>query len=64
MRNTRPNVEQPIRMVGQPLGIADVQVFKGSISSLLTVDGESTYMLFNMTACGGNSGSSVVERGR
>jgi S1-C subfamily serine protease len=66
LRSTRPAVEQRIRIVGHPLGIGDVQVFNGRISSLLThweeEDGSfSPYMLFDMTACGGNSGSAVVD---
>lgn len=60
-----PRVGQNVFMVGHPLGYEPPQFFKGYISSLDTpvvVDGaEYRYMLFGMTACGGNSGSSVLN---
>jgi V8-like Glu-specific endopeptidase len=47
--------------VGHPVGLEAVQVFAGRISALhTTVDNES-FMMFDMTACGGNSGSAVVD---
>jgi S1-C subfamily serine protease len=61
LRSTRPAIEQAIRMVGHPLGLVDVQVFNGRISSLRSQVDQSAYMLFDMTACGGNSGSTVVD---
>lgn len=60
-RSTRPTVEQRVRLVGHPVGLPQVQVFNGRISSLRTTVDEMDYMLFDMTACGGNSGSVVVD---
>lgn len=61
LRGSRPAVEQPILMVGHPVGLPQVQVFHGRISSLRTVMEDGDYMMFDMTACGGNSGSAVVD---
>lgn len=61
LRPTQPSVTQPIMLVGHPLGLPQVQVFYGRISSLRTQVDTAPYMLFDMTACGGNSGSAVVD---
>lgn len=61
LRQTRPSVEQRIKIVGHPLGLFSIQVFNGQISSLRTMVEGTPYMLFDMTACGGNSGSAVVD---
>lgn len=57
----RPEVGSHVRMVGHPNGYGDVQFFQGYVSSLNTVlDGEP-FMMFGMLACGGNSGSAVLN---
>jgi S1-C subfamily serine protease len=62
LRTTRPIVGQRVVLVGHPVGLPQVQVFWGRISSLRTaVEDNVDYMLFDMTACGGNSGSVVVD---
>lgn len=64
-----PQVRDHVTVVGHPVGLSDVQVFEGYISSVRT-DTENTgtahdkpvyYMMFDMTVCGGNSGSAVVN---
>lgn len=58
---TMPEVGARIFVVGHPLGLDQVQLFQGYVSSLRTeVDGD-WYMLYDMTACGGNSGSLVIN---
>jgi S1-C subfamily serine protease len=61
MRLSRPAVEQSVMMVGYPVGLPQVQVFHGRVSSLRTVLGEGAFMMFDMSACGGNSGSAIVD---
>ena len=62
LQGTAPKVGQRVRMVGHPLGLS-TQFFQGYIASLATsIDGaRDPFMLFDMAACGGNSGSSVVN---
>lgn len=61
LQKTTPHVGQQVFMVGHPLGLADFQLFQGYISSIHTELEDGTYTLFQMEACGGNSGSSVVN---
>lgn len=61
LRSTPPTVSDHIMMVGHPVGLHQVQVFNGRISSLLTDVDTRGYTMFDMTACGGNSGSVVVD---
>jgi S1-C subfamily serine protease len=61
MRTTRPAVGQFIMMVGHPVGLPQVQLFSGQVSSLRTLVDAEWFMMFDMTACGGNSGSAVVD---
>jgi len=62
LQRTQPKRGQRILMVGHPLGLS-TQLFQGHISALSTnLPGSAKpYMMFDMTACGGNSGSSVVN---
>lgn len=61
LRQTPPAVDQAVMLIGYPVGLLQVQVFRGRISSLRTEVEDTAYMLFDMTACGGNSGSAVVD---
>lgn len=61
LRSTQPTVDQHVMMVGHPVGLPQVQVFHGRISSLRTEVEGTDMMLFDLTACGGNSGSAVVD---
>lgn len=61
MRTSPPTVEQLVTMVGHPVGLVQVQVVRGRISSVRTQIQDVSFMMFNMTACGGNSGSAVVD---
>lgn len=62
LQKNAPKVGQRILMVGHPLGLAAL-LFQGTIASLSTSlpDSNAPFALFDMTACGGNSGSSVVS---
>lgn len=63
MARAMPMVGQPIVVVGHPVGLDQVQLFQGYVASLRTeVEPDSWYMMYDMTACGGNSGSLVVNR--
>ena len=61
LRQTAPDVDEPVLMAGHPVGLMDIQVFSGHVSSLLTRVGGETHMMFNLIACNGNSGSAVVD---
>ena len=61
LRETAPSVGEAVIMAGHPVGLADLQVFSGHVSSLLTRVGGETHMMFNLLACNGNSGSVVVD---
>lgn len=61
-----PVVGQHVKMIGHPVGLPDVQFFQGYVSSLNTnveVDENefARYMMFDMSVCGGNSGSVVLN---
>ena len=62
VQRDQPIVGQRVLMLGHPIGLP-AQFFQGSISSLSTIieDGERPFMMFDLTACGGNSGSAVVN---
>lgn len=56
-----PNVGDTINLIGYPEGLT-IQFFHGSISALDTVlDNSEHHMMFDMTACQGNSGSAIVD---
>lgn len=60
LANDQPHVGDVVNLIGYPEGLS-IQYFHGNISSLeTTIDGES-HMMFDMTACQGNSGSSIVD---
>lgn len=61
LRTDVPGIEQKIKIIGYPVGLPQVQVFHGRVSSLRTWVDDGNYMTFDMTACGGNSGSAVVD---
>jgi S1-C subfamily serine protease len=61
LRPTRPSVEQAVMIVGHPVGLPQVQVFRGHISSRRTWVDDAWFMTFDMPACGGNSGAAVVD---
>lgn len=57
-----PTVGSKILLIGHPEGLDQVHLFQGYVSSLRTeVEPTWWYMTFDMTACGGNSGSVVVN---
>lgn len=58
-----PAVGSVIIVVGHPVGLDQVQLFQGYVASLRTeVEPESWYMMYDLTVCGGNSGSVVVNK--
>jgi S1-C subfamily serine protease len=60
LASNQPRVGDTIHLIGYPEGLS-IQYFHGNISSLDTdVDGEH-HMMFDMTACQGNSGSAIVD---
>lgn len=63
MQTYWPTVGQYVQMYGHPVGYKEPQYFVGHISSLSTfIDPEYGHkMMFDMTACGGNSGSAVLN---
>jgi S1-C subfamily serine protease len=61
-----PNTGDHIRVYGYPLGLQTIQLFQGNIASLKThilfgADDYGYRMMFDMTVCGGNSGSAVLS---
>ncbi len=57
-----PSAGDPIHMIGHPLGLLVAQFFEGKISSLkVDIEGRGVKMAFQMPACGGNSGSAVLN---
>ncbi len=60
-----PVLGQKVYVYGHPVGYSAPQFFQGYISSLLlpiSWDGiDYRYMMFDMTVCGGNSGSAVLN---
>jgi len=61
LAHEQPRVGDLVNLIGYPEGLS-IQYFHGNISSLDTsVDGEH-HMMFDMTACEGNSGSAIVDK--
>lgn len=63
MQADAPEVGQSIVVIGHPMGLS-IQFFHGYISSLDTLLDEDTnlrLMMYDMLACGGNSGSAVLN---
>lgn len=59
-----PSVGDAIAVVGHPLGLDPPQLFQGFISNVNGDYGDAhPYMLYDMQACQGNSGSSVLVEG-
>jgi S1-C subfamily serine protease len=56
-----PNVGQKVYVYGHPLGYPDPQLFRGYIASVDSNLGGEHFMTFDMTVCGGNSGSAVLN---
>ncbi len=60
-----PVLGQKVYVYGHPVGYEAAQFFQGYVSSLLLPilwEGvEYRYMMFDMTVCGGNSGSAVLN---
>lgn len=56
-----PRVGDELIIVGHPLGLENVVQFKGRLASKNLVDNKKDWFLFDMTACGGNSGSAVLN---
>jgi S1-C subfamily serine protease len=56
-----PRVGQKIYVYGHPNGYSDPQLFQGYISSTKTTLDDQSYMMFDMTVCGGNSGSAALN---
>jgi V8-like Glu-specific endopeptidase len=66
MATEPPVLGQPVHIFGYPMGFAEPQYFSGFVSSLDThvyARGEEYghKLMFNMTVCGGSSGSAVLN---
>jgi S1-C subfamily serine protease len=60
-----PSIGEKVYVFGHPVGYSTPQLFQGYVASIFlpfTWDGiEYRWMMFDMTVCGGNSGSAVLN---